>query len=64
MPHVGPRRTVAGASPAVSTYFVMKLAAESGMKVLLAGDGADEYLGGYWSSYDRIIGGQIRRGSC
>ena len=49
-------------SPAVSSYFVMKLAAERRIKVLLAGDGADEYLAGYWSGYDRIMGGQIRRG--
>ena len=40
----------------------MKLAAERRIKVLLAGDGADEYLAGYWPAYDRIMGGQIRRG--
>ena len=49
-------------SPAVSSYFVMRLAAERRIKVLLAGDGADEYLAGYWSAYDRMMGGQIRNG--
>ena len=49
-------------SPAVSSYFVMKLAAERRIKVLLAGDGADEYLAGYWPAYDRLIGGMIKKG--
>jgi asparagine synthase (glutamine-hydrolysing) len=49
-------------SPALSTYFVMKLAAKRKIKVLLAGDGADEYLAGYSPAYDRLIGGQIKRG--
>jgi asparagine synthase (glutamine-hydrolysing) len=49
-------------SPGLSTYFVMKLAAKRKIKVLLAGDGADEYLAGYWSAYNRLIGGYIKRG--
>ena len=49
-------------SPGLSTYFVMKLAAKRKIKVLLSGDGADEYLAGYWPAYDRLIGGQIKRG--
>ena len=49
-------------SPAISSYFVMKLAAERKIKVLLDGQGADEYLAGYWPAYDRLIGGQIKRG--
>ena len=49
-------------SLAVSSYFVMKLAAEKKIKVVLDGQGADEYLAGYWPAYDRLIGGQIKRG--
>ena len=36
----------------VNTYFVAKLAAESGMKVALSGLGGDELLGGYPSFRD------------
>jgi asparagine synthase (glutamine-hydrolysing) len=46
----------------VSIYFVMKLAAAKKIKVLLDGQGADEYLAGYGPANDRLIGGQIRRG--
>jgi asparagine synthetase B (glutamine-hydrolysing) len=46
---------------AVSAYFVFKTAAERKIRVLLDGQGADEYLAGYWPAYDRLIGGQIRR---
>jgi asparagine synthase (glutamine-hydrolysing) len=49
-------------SPGLSTYFVMKLAAKRKIKVLLAGDGADEYLAGYWPAYNRLIGGYLKRG--
>ena len=49
-------------SPAVSSYFVMKLAAERRIKVLLDGQGSDEYLAGYWPAYDRLIGGMIKKG--
>ena len=49
-------------SAAISSYFVMKLAAEKKLKVLFDGQGADEYLGGYWQAYDRFIGEQIKRG--
>jgi asparagine synthase (glutamine-hydrolysing) len=49
-------------SPGLSVYFVMKLAAKRKIKVLLAGDGADEYLAGYSPAYDRLIGGQIKTG--
>src|ERR1051325_10343764 len=34
-------------SPAISSYFVMKLAKQHGIKVMLDGQGADEYLAGY-----------------
>lgn len=47
---------VAGSSP-ISQYFVMRLAAKNGMKVLLDGQGSDEYLGGYMHSFYRLIGG-------
>ena len=49
------------ASPAISGYLLAKLAAKSGVKVLLDGTGADAYLPD-WLAYDRLIGGQIRRG--
>ena len=44
----------------VSTYFVMKRAAEKKIKVLLSGTAADSYLAGL-PKYDRLIGGQIKR---
>jgi len=49
-----------GSSP-VSQYFVMKLAKEHGMKVLLDGQGSDEFLAGYMHSFYRLIGGKLRR---
>jgi asparagine synthase (glutamine-hydrolysing) len=49
-------------SAAISSYFVMRLAAKRKLKVLFDGQGADEYLGGYWQAYDRLIGEQIKRG--
>jgi asparagine synthase (glutamine-hydrolysing) len=42
-----------GSSP-LSQYFVMKLIAENGIKVVLSGQGADDYLGGYMHSYYRL----------
>jgi asparagine synthase (glutamine-hydrolysing) len=42
-------------STAISYYFVMKLASQCGIKVMLHGQGSDEYLGGYSPSYDRLI---------
>lgn len=47
---------LAGSSP-VSQYFVMQLAASQGIKVVLDGQGSDEYLGGYLHSFYRLIGG-------
>ena len=49
------------ASPAISSYLLRKLAAESGVKVLLDGTGADAYLPD-WLAFDRLVGGQIKRG--
>ena len=56
--HDVPLRT----SGEVSSYFVMKLAGAAKMKVLLDGQGADEYLAGYWPAYDRLIGSQLKNG--
>ena len=47
-------------SPTISSYFVMKLASRSNIKVLMGGEGADEYLAGYTPAYDRFLGGQIK----
>ena len=52
---------LAGSSP-ISQYFVMKLAASKGIKVLLDGQGSDEMLGGYMHSFYRLIGGAFRKG--
>lgn len=49
-----------GSSP-VSQYFVMQLAASHGTKVLLDGQGADEYLGGYMHAFDRLIWQKVSR---
>lgn len=53
---------VAGSSP-LSQYFVMKLVREQGIKVVLDGQGADEYLAGYMHSYYPLIGSHIRQGN-
>ena len=50
---------VAGSSP-LSQYFVMQLAAQNKIKVLLDGQGSDEYLGGYMHSFYRLIGGLFK----
>lgn len=52
---------LAGSSP-ISQYFVMKLAASKGIKVVLDGQGSDEMLGGYMHSFYRLIGGAFREG--
>ena len=46
----------------VSQYFVMKLAAEHGVKVVLDGQGSDEMLGGYMHSLYRVIAGHLKQG--
>lgn len=51
----------AGSSP-FSQYFVMKMASAQGMKVLLDGQGADEYLAGYLHIYYRLIAYYILKG--
>jgi asparagine synthase (glutamine-hydrolysing) len=45
----------------LSQYFLMKLIADNGIKVVLDGQGSDEYLAGYMHSFYRLIGGMIRR---
>ncbi|MBK8628518.1 MAG: asparagine synthase [Saprospiraceae bacterium] len=42
-----------GSSP-ISQYFIMKEIAKFGIKVILSGQGADDYLGGYMHSYYRL----------
>src|SRR5262249_26361580 len=46
---------------AISYYFIMKVAAQNGIKVMLDGQGSDEYLAGYLPSFNRLIGGYLRR---
>src|SRR4029077_807067 len=36
-------------------------AAQHGIKVMLDGQGADEYLAGYLTSFERFIGGYLRK---
>ena len=43
----------------ISHFFVMKMAHQHGIKVLLDGQGADEYLVGYLRSFYRLIGKSI-----
>ncbi|MBL0103475.1 MAG: asparagine synthase (glutamine-hydrolyzing) [Bacteroidetes bacterium] len=51
---------VTGSSP-ISQNFVMKLVREKGIKVLLDGQGSDEYLAGYMHSFYRLIGGMVKQ---
>lgn len=39
----------------ISQYFLMKLISGNGIKVVLDGQGSDEYLGGYMHSYYRLV---------
>ena len=52
---------LAGSSP-ISQYFVMQLAKKQNIKVLLDGQGSDEYLAGYMHSFYRLIGGLLSGG--
>ncbi|MFN3951691.1 MAG: asparagine synthase (glutamine-hydrolyzing) [Thermaurantimonas sp.] len=47
----------------LSQYFVMKYAHKCGIKVLLDGQGSDEYLMGYLHSLYRLFATYLRRGS-
>ncbi|MBK7701062.1 MAG: asparagine synthase (glutamine-hydrolyzing) [Saprospiraceae bacterium] len=42
-----------GSSP-ISQYFIMKEISKYGIKVILSGQGADDYLGGYMHTYYRL----------
>ncbi len=53
---------IAGSSP-ISQYFVMRLAGSKKIKVILDGQGSDEYLGGYMHSFYRLIGDMIANGN-
>lgn len=46
----------------ISQYFVMQLAAEHGVKVVLDGQGSDEIMGGYMHSMYRVIADLLRDG--
>jgi len=50
---------IGGSSP-YSQYFVMRLAAENGIKVVLDGQGSDELMAGYLHAYYRVIGSHLR----
>ncbi len=45
----------------VSQYFLMKMIGEAGIKVVLDGQGSDEYLAGYMHSFYRLIGGMLKQ---
>ena len=47
----------------ISQYFVMQLAAEHGVKVVLDGQGSDEIMGGYMHSMYRVIADIIAKGN-
>jgi asparagine synthase (glutamine-hydrolysing) len=44
----------------MSQYFLMKLAKQNGVTVVLDGQGSDEYLGGYLHSFYRLLASQIK----
>jgi asparagine synthase (glutamine-hydrolysing) len=48
--------TPLASSSYVSQYFVMKLASKYKIKVLLDGQGSDEYLAGYMHTFNRLLG--------
>jgi len=51
---------IASSSP-ISQYFLMQLAGSKKIKVLLDGQGSDEYLAGYMHSFYRLIGGLLKK---
>lgn len=51
---------IPGSSP-ISQYFIMKEIAKSGIKVILSGQGADDYLGGYMHTYYRLYGSYLNK---
>lgn len=51
----------ASGSSFISQYFLMKLIASNNVKVVLDGQGSDEYLAGYMHSFYRLIGDEIKK---
>lgn len=49
-----------GSSP-ISQYYVMKLVQSRGIKVVLSGQGADDYMGGYMHSFYRLHADYLRK---
>jgi len=47
----------------ISQYFLMKLIAQNNIKVVLDGQGSDEYLAGYMHTHYRIIASKLRNGN-
>ncbi|HQV00432.1 MAG TPA: asparagine synthase (glutamine-hydrolyzing), partial [Bacteroidia bacterium] len=45
----------------ISQYFLMQLIASQKIKVVLDGQGSDEYLGGYMHTYYRLIADMLRK---
>lgn len=45
----------------ISQYFLMKLIGENNIKVVLDGQGSDEYLAGYMHSFYRLIGDDFKQ---
>ena len=45
----------------ISQYFLMKLIGENGIKVVLDGQGADEYLAGYMHTYYRMVADLLKK---
>ena len=45
----------------ISQYFLMKLISQNNIKVVLDGQGADEYLAGYMHSFYRLIGDKLKK---
>ncbi len=48
-------------SSAISQYFIMEAVSKQGIKVVLSGQGADDYLGGYMHSYYRFYAGLLKQ---
>lgn len=48
-------------SSAISQYFIMEAVAKKGVKVVLSGQGADDYLAGYMHSYYRLYSGYLKK---
>lgn len=55
--------TPLASSSYVSQFFVMKLAKKYNVKVLLDGQGSDEYLAGYMHTFNRLIGFYLNKGN-